>query len=296
MRIERQRIGAWQTAQDRTQLRTQIEEGAVRPVDVMPQALAGAEIGNRIQRIDRPGVGRAGARHHGERDETGPSIGRDCLFEHIDPQPETLVGGNRPHAIGHDTCQLGRFENGVMRLIGGIQHARSNVGAQVPLPRAQNRVPRRHRPTGGEQPARAGRKGHPLAKPFERIRLELHQCRRGLPDAGETVRRIGDEVRQRRWKQSAARDEREISGARRGEGSWHPVLEQLVEERIERRAMLGRRLPHRAAQGAGLDVAAARLLRQADNVVHAPRHHGLGHRAHLLRGVLEIYWIQSFTR
>ena len=60
--------------------------------------------------------------------------------------------------------------------------------------------------------------------------------------------------------------------------------------------MLGRRLPHRAAQGAGLDVAAARLLRQADNVVHAPRHHGLGHRAHLLRGVLEIYRIQSFTR
>ena len=68
------------------------------------------------------------------------------------------------------------------------------------------------------------------------------------------------------------------------------LVEDEIEQRLERTAQLGRRLTQRAAQrGRRLDVAADRLARQAGDEVDAARGHGLGHGAHLVGSKLEIH-------
>src|SRR5204862_139112 len=62
------------------------------------------------------------------------------------------------------------------------------------------------------------------------------------------------------------------------------------------RALLRRRLAHRPAQRSGVKIAAAWLARQRDDVIDAAGDDRIGHGAHLIRRVFEVYWIQSFTR
>ena len=81
----------------------------------------------------------------------------------------------------------------------------------------------------------------------------------------------------------------------RRERARNPVVEQLVEQRLERDALLRRRLAQRAAQRRRVDVAAARLPPSDAMCVDAARDDLVGHRAHLVRGELEIYCSQSFT-
>jgi hypothetical protein len=145
------------------------------------------------------------------------------------------------------------------------------------------------------QAARFWRKPHPVAKPVERVGLQLHQRGRRLPDAGVAVGGVGDEVGERRRIQAAAGDVGEIARARRGEGAWNPVGEQLVEQRLERDTLLRRRFAHRSAQRRRVDVAAGGLPIERRDVGDAPPHHLVGHRAHLLGGKFEIYWSQSLT-
>ena len=60
MRIERERIGAGQAAQQRAELLAHMEERAVRSVDVVPDAFGSAQVSNRVERVDGTGIGRAG--------------------------------------------------------------------------------------------------------------------------------------------------------------------------------------------------------------------------------------------
>ena len=71
-----------------------------------------------------------------------------------DRQPIPGVAGQGAHAVGHDAGELGRLEHAVMRLVGGVEHAAPDVGAEMALARAQHGVEGRHRPAGGEQTAR----------------------------------------------------------------------------------------------------------------------------------------------
>jgi hypothetical protein len=183
----------------------------------------------------------------------------------------------------------------VVRLIGGVEHAAADVGAEVPLPGADDGVEGGHRAAGGEQAPRLRRKPHPVAQPVERVGLELHERRRRLPDAGVAVGRVGDEVGERRRVEAAARDEREIARARRRERARNPVAEQLVEQRLEGDTLLRRRLAHRAAQRRGVHVAARRRSVERGDVRDAAPDDFVGHRAHALRGEFEIYWSQSNT-
>ena len=134
-----------------------------------------------------------------------------------------------------------------MRLIRGVEHAATNLGAEVALPGADDGVEGGHRAAGGEQAARLRRKSHPVAQPVERVGLELHQRRRRLPHAGVAVGGVGDEVGERRRVEPAAGDVGEIAGARRGERARNPVAEQAVEQRLERDAVTPARA--RASRG-----------------------------------------------
>ncbi len=217
VRIEGQRIGARQPAQRVSQVIAQIEERPVRAVDVMPHSLAIAHVGNLIERIHGARVGRAGGGDDGARRQAGSAIGGNRLAQHVDAQAEAIVGFNRAHAVGHDAGELRRLQHGVMRLIGRVEHAAADFRAQVALARAHDGVEGGHRAAGGEQAARFGRKTHPVAQPVERVGFELHECRRRLPDAGITVRGVGDEVGERRRINAAARNVGEVAGTDRRE-------------------------------------------------------------------------------
>ena len=67
VRIERQRVGAGQAVQHGSKVVAQREERSVGTVDVVPEALARAEVGDRVERIDRAGIGRAGVRDDRKR-------------------------------------------------------------------------------------------------------------------------------------------------------------------------------------------------------------------------------------
>ena len=66
---------------------------------------------------------------------------------------------------------------------------------------------------------------------------------------------LADEVRQRRGEDAASGDEREVTRRRRVEGTRDVVVEQLVEQRLERATRLWRGLAQRPAERAGIDVA-----------------------------------------
>ena len=161
----------------------------------------------------------------------------------------------------------------------------------MPLARADDRVERRHRAARREESARRGRKIHPRAQPVERVRFELHERRGGEPDAGEPIGRVGDEVGERRRIDAATGNVRKIARPNRGQRPGNPVAEQLVEQRLQRDALFGRRLAQRAAERAGVDVAAAWLLVDGGDVVDAALDHGVGHRAHLFNRELERHFL-----
>ena len=74
--------------------------------------------------------------------EPGAPIGGDRLIQRVDPKPEAVVGRDRADAIGHHAGELGGFQHRVMRLIGRVEHAATDLGAEMPLARAEDRVQR----------------------------------------------------------------------------------------------------------------------------------------------------------
>ena len=77
MRIDRDRIGALDPAEERTQRVRHRRDAAIRAVDVHPQSVLGADVGDLVERIDRAGRDRAGGRDHRERLVAVPHVALD---------------------------------------------------------------------------------------------------------------------------------------------------------------------------------------------------------------------------
>lgn len=254
---------------------------------MVPQALLGAQVPDRVERIDRAGVRGAGRRGHQEGPQPRRAIGRDGRAQRIDAQAEVGIDRHAPHAVGQDAGQARGLGDAQVRLARGVEHALAQVLAQQLLARGHDRREVRQRATRREQPARAGGETHPLREPLEHVGLELHERGRGLPHTRVTVGGVGDEVGQGRGVQPPAGDEREITGSRGVEGVADPALEEWCEQRVEGHAVLGRTFAQRAAQLLHVGVAAGRLLLEAGQVLHDAREHLLAHRAQLLGRLLE---------
>ena len=104
----------------------------------MPQPFGGAQVGDRVERVDGAGVGGAGARHDRERRQAGGAIGGDRRPQVVHRQPVLRVARQAAHAVGHDAGELRRLQHRVMRLVGGVEHAAPDVGAEVALAGAQD--------------------------------------------------------------------------------------------------------------------------------------------------------------
>ena len=85
-----------------------------------PQRLAGAEIGDRVQRVDGPGVDRAGIADDDRGKESRCPIGSDRPFEHVHPDPEAAVGRDLPELVRADAEQVHGLVDAGMHLVGGV--------------------------------------------------------------------------------------------------------------------------------------------------------------------------------
>ena len=166
-------------------------------------------------------------------------------------------------------------------------------GAEPAFARAHDRCQVRRRSAGGEDAARRRRELHPVAQPVERIRLELHERGRGTPHARVTVDAVRDQVGKRGRKYPAARNEREVAGARGVVAARDPLVEERLEQRIERRAPLRRRLAKGATELGGIHVTTDGLLLDGREMRDDAAQYRIPHRMHLRGRKLQIGLISA---
>src|SRR5205814_6162993 len=105
-----------------------------------------------------------------------------------------------------------RFLKRVMHFARTVERRVCEVIAEKILSRGGNRSEIRERAAGREHAARTARQSKDFAEPADDIQLELRQRRRRGEDADVTIDRVSDQISDRRVKNTAARNVREISG------------------------------------------------------------------------------------
>ena len=123
VRIEREGIGPRKPGHEIPKLRAHVEERAVGTVHVVPDPFAGAQVGDRIQRIDRARIRGAGRRRDAERSEPDLAIRGNRVGQGPHIHSELLIDLDRPDPVRHDARQSGRLDHRVMHLRRAIQHA-----------------------------------------------------------------------------------------------------------------------------------------------------------------------------
>jgi hypothetical protein len=151
--------------------------------------------------------------------------------------------------------EQGRLPHRMVRLIRGVEGAGQELVRQALAAGGDQGGEVGQRAAAGEDAAR--RRGVPRhgGEPGEHVGLQLRECRRRGEHPDVAVDAVGDQVGDRRVRQSAAGDVGEVAGAGGIEGLRHRPLEQQLKDLGERRRPLRQRLDQGAGQGgATLDV------------------------------------------
>jgi hypothetical protein len=246
---------------------------------VQPDALRGANVGDRRQRIDRTGVRRAGIRADGDRREAGIARSRQSLRESRGLEPVPVVGRQLDDGIPAHADDVRRPLDGGMRLV-AHEHGRALRRARF-LARRDERIE-----DGGGTPRREeapGRRGiaDPVADPADHHELELARPAGAEPRALEDVvtRReiVRDHARPGRRGRYKRKEARMIHACRDRKDLFDRALQyrdgipsflgrRPCEQRLElgpRRAAPGRRVPEARKP---LEQARCRGVREAAHV------------------------------
>ena len=295
MGVEGDRVGPLDPVEQRPQLGCEHGRPAVGRVDVQPQPVLGAQVGDRGQRVDGAGGGGAGRRDDHERPHAGPDVVGHGPAQVVEAHPVAVVGGDGAHGPLAQTEHVGRLGDRRVGLRGGVEHeaqAIHAVPADVPVgARVASRLERgqvRGRPAARHQAAGACRQAEPLRQPPHQMQLELGRGRRDRPSAHvgvesgrqQVARRAGDRARARH-----VRHEPGVAAQRR----------LLDDERTQQRAQVGDRErlgPDRQGGGRG-DIGGVERTRDGQ-VAHpceqlAPQvEHGARQVACLVRAPVEV--------
>ena len=177
VRVERERVRALEPGVARRERRVRRADRAVGAVDVEPQALGLAEVGHRVERVDRARVDRPRARRHAEGPAPGRAVRADGVAERLHVQAEVLVHGHGSHRVSTEPQHLGGLPDAAVALLREIEdegrgRAGDPTGPDVPAVGGRRPVP-----GGGE----ARERGHGAAADQEahaaldREAHELHQ-------------------------------------------------------------------------------------------------------------------------
>ena len=72
---------------------------AVGAVDVEPDIGGPGHVGQLVQRVDGPGVGRSGRAHDGHRQDARLTVGRDGVGDGVDVHPLVVVHRDGMHRV-----------------------------------------------------------------------------------------------------------------------------------------------------------------------------------------------------
>ena len=242
VRVERRRVGALEAAEGRAASFGQHREPAVRSVDVEPDPVRAADVGELVERIDRARVGGACIADRREGLTSGRDVRLDRSVQRLGADPVQVVDRHEVHLLGpeaehanrprHRRVALGReVHDRTLGLRAGNRLARAGEGGQVRLRAARD-----------EDPGGLGRPVEPLPEPVDDDELRRARPRGLKPGAGEEVRSGGDEVaddtRPRRTARHEPEEARMVVLARKREHVLLESRQQLL--RVGR--LLGRRL------------------------------------------------------
>ncbi len=221
-------------------------EPTVGGVDVQPDAVLPAHLGQLGEQVDRTGVGGAGDRHHDQRTPPGGDVGGDRRLEGRHAHPELVVDGEHPDLLGSESEGAGSAgeRRVALRRDIGDQVLAHRTGTCLPSTRQRGQVGRR--PTRDQDAAAGGRVVDPVGEPPQHGELEVGGTCRLHPVADVDVVSAGDQVSECARPGALSRDVREVAGVVDAAALAEHVP-QLRQDLLERRAVLGRtgRDPHR---------------------------------------------------
>ena len=249
VRVENDRVGPLDPAQQLPPMLRQEEEATVRGVHVEPAALPLGDRRDGVERIHGPGVGRAGGGDHEPRPEPGRAIGRDALGQRVRPHAEAVVHRHVAHRRLAQARDAERLLDAVMGLGGQVDHRACVVGSleAVRLARGDDRGERGDAAARGDVARRGRGVAHEIGHPAHQQVLHPHRPGAGEEDARVLVAHGRQEVAERRVVEAAARDVGEVAGRGRiAAGPDHVLLEQR-DDLAERAAVLEDRDVEQAA-------------------------------------------------
>jgi hypothetical protein len=245
VRVEGKGIGAVESGEVGRCRRVENAHRAVSAVDVEPQAFCRAEVGERVEEVDRAGADRARAGDHAERPPAGVPVRRDRGPQGGDVHP--MVGAHRDRAdVGPaEPKELRRLADAAVSLLGHVQHQRcrpilqpvlphvATVDGDRPMARGGQGGERGHR-TAADQEASAalGWKADELHQPAHRASFQVGGRMVATGAAG--IERGGEELGQH-----ADREGRRVDPA---EEAWVAVAHRVGKELVAHdRQEVGRR-------------------------------------------------------
>ena len=180
-----------------------------KAVDVEPDALRLAEIGDGFQRIDGPGAAGSGVGAHRDGMESrGPVFGHGAS-QRFHVQAETFVDGQQPHVLLLYAGDPGGADLGTVALVAHVDRGALGVAGGFPGRdegvHAGRRAPARQKPSG------ALRVANPTLQPVDDHQLDSARTAGHQPGALVEVVPGGHEVGQHTWPGRRRRDECETT-------------------------------------------------------------------------------------
>jgi hypothetical protein len=226
----------------------QKEEAAVCGIDMEPESLPLAEVGEAFQIVHRSGVRRARVADDEERASPGGAVLLDQLRQRVEPDAKGVVRRNDPDASRGETHEHRGLLDRVMGLVRGVEDSGQEIFGKTFATRRDERREGRERAPGRQEPAGCGGITEDVAEPAHDVRFELREPGSRLENADVAVDGVGHEVGDRGVDDAAPRDVREVSGPRGAEAlADHPV-EHEVEQLLVRTPALGQRLDERSGE------------------------------------------------
>ena len=150
---------------------------AVGAVDVEPQALAVAQVGEIVERVDGAGAGRARRADDAERRQADLTVDVQRGVDRRGLEPVRGVGAQHAQVGGVEAEHAPRLQDGAVRVLGHVARGLVAVVAAV-LRGGGERGERADRAAADEDALGLGRHPHPVAQPVEHRELERRRARR----------------------------------------------------------------------------------------------------------------------
>lgn len=131
-------IGAVDTFESLPTSLRQLEEAAVRRINMEPSSRSGGNISATVERVDGTCVCGARGRHDHHRAKPCLNVGRHHCVEGIGIHPQTMIDRNKPDSLRRDACDSGSLGDRMVGPLGRVDDTVTEVVAQL-VARGHNR-------------------------------------------------------------------------------------------------------------------------------------------------------------